>query len=177
MTVKPSHAARSKRCTEKPDRLFTIVPREQRIRAGLGRLDPAEHLVLRLWAESKQHGPEIRRELGQAADLAMQRPLCRRAFAHYQAGGGALSLEVWLTAVCREAGQSQSKGMLVHVREDAERVVAAALGAYQAVREAPSRAEVRGEERPAVGSLGRQEGRRARVRRVDRGVPFIPGGE
>ena len=193
MAVRGSRGGRSTAATEKRDGQLMAAPRERRIRDGLARMTAVSRRVLQLWAESKQHGPEIRSALGQAADLAMGLSRCQAAFRRYVEGGGEHSLEVWLVGLCREA--QKHKGLLGKIREQGEELTASAVRDYQAVRERPSKHELDGTERPVrrsptsqaplaktkirrPGVLERcREEVRRRAKRTDRGVPFLPGGE
>jgi hypothetical protein len=153
MHVKPSRRGAARSTTEIADHRLVLVPKERRIRGGLAKLTAEGRATIEQWALSRQHGPEVWRELGQAGDLAMHREPCRKAFAAYTKAGGEHSLEVWLINMCCHA--DHHRAFITKIRRDAEDAAIEQIVTFKAVVEAPSPFELRGEERPCVGVLPR----------------------
>lgn len=144
----------SEATTSKSDDVLAAVARERRIRTALEQVSTPTYRTLQLAYESRQHTPEIRRVLGDFADLAMRLPRCQAAYARYVEGAEKpLEIEVWLTKRCRDVGKGD--GALRSVREDAERAIGDALAAYQTRRIPPGDDEKEEPQKPRRSPLER----------------------
>ncbi len=136
----PTRPPASPATTDKPDRVLAATAKERRIRAGLVRMRREVAVFLLEAYTARQHTPEMRRALGDFADLAMRGAKCQAAYGRYveacaEDGEKPLELEVWLTKRCREKGKAD--GGLTRWREDTEHAVCDALEEYQRVRIPP----------------------------------------
>jgi hypothetical protein len=79
----PSRGGSSPSTTSKPDHVVDAVAKERRIRTALARVEPSVRALLERAYTARQYTPEIRRVLGEFADVAMRLPRCVNAYERY----------------------------------------------------------------------------------------------
>lgn len=166
--ARPNHG-RQQHVTTEPDRTrdehLAAARRYRRVEAGMLRLRTKTRATYEVLCQTflpKRTDPEIEREWGQLARVAMGLERIRKAHAAAEKDGG-VTLETWL--IRRIERQDQ---MLTLAREEAEELALAAVRAYEEIGDKPP--ELVRAEREAA------EEREPTPRRPkrDTGIPFLP---